>query len=86
MASRAEQMKKRSLVYCTEKPIIIDRAQWLNAHIGRISVGKKAEGKKFTILAYSDDVSDSLELRRFARENGALYIRSLHNSGVTAID
>lgn len=44
------------------------------------------ENGELEILAYSDDASNSAVLRKLAKEKNALYIRSLDNGGVTAID
>ena len=73
-----------TIVYC-EDPIKTDIAEWLNDHMGRVSVGKQKEGY-YEILAYSDQKSDFPELHRMARESKAKYINSVISDGVTAID
>ena len=79
-----ENMITKSIIYC-EKPIFTSLTQWLNDHIGRISVGRKKDNN-YEILAYSDKSEDSRELRRFARSQNASYITSMETEGVTAID
>ena len=83
---RGKFQMAEGVVYCKDKPIKIDRTVWLNTYVGRIAVGKKAENGELEILAYSDDASNSAVLRKLAKEKNALYIRSLDNGGVTAID
>ncbi|MCR5097478.1 MAG: hypothetical protein K6B14_00860 [Lachnospiraceae bacterium] len=75
---------KSTITYC-EKPIMTTLAEWLNAHIGRISVGRKNKDG-YEILAYSDENSDSKELRQYAHSQKATYITSMDTEGVTAID
>lgn len=76
---------KSTITYCTENPIKTDLVAWLNAHLGRVSVGKKCEGY-YEILAYSDQEADFPELHRLAKKNQASYINSVISEGVTAID
>ena len=76
----------QSIVYCNNKPIRTEGSDWLNKYIGRIAVGRKIAGNLFDIIAYSDNLSDSGVLRGYARKQGAIYIRSVDNRGVTSID
>ena len=76
-----------SIVYCKDSPLKATISEWLNRYIGRISVGKRTGKKReVEILAYSDREEDSAALRKYAKEQGALYIRSVPGEGVTAID
>lgn len=74
-----------TITYCLDNPIKTDLVVWLNAHLGRVSVGKKCEGY-YEILAYSDRESDFPELHRLAKKNKANYINSVISEGVTTID
>ena len=79
-------MNTETIIYCSDNPTRIEGTRWLNTYLGRIAVGRKVEGKLLEILAYSDNNADSGKLRTYARQNHALYIRSIDNAGVTAID
>lgn len=81
-----ENTAQSKIIYCESKPIRIAGTDWLYEHIGRISVGRKIASNLFDIIAYSDDRSDSKVLRGYARKQGAFYIRSVDNRGVTSID
>ena len=73
-----------TITYC-DNPIKTDIADWMNEHIGRVSVGRDREDY-YEILAYSDQKSDRPELQRMARKEKAIYIKSVLSEGVTAID
>lgn len=73
-----------TITYC-DNPIKTDIADWMNEHIGRVSVGRDKEDY-YEILAYSDQKSDRPELQRMARKEKAIYIKSVLSEGVTAID
>ena len=76
-----------SIIYCTDEPQKWRIAEWLNTYVGRIAVGRKTgEKQEIEILAYSDSEKDSSVLRKFAKQIGANYIRSVSSEGVTAID
>ena len=79
-------MQGNGIVLCHDDPIWTEGTTWLNSYVGRIAVGKKVAANLFDILAYSDDPTDSKELRGYAKKNNALYIRSVDNRGVTSID
>ena len=79
-----KNMASNSIIYC-EQPIFTQITQWLNEHVGRISVGKRSFNG-YEILAYSDNWKDSRELRHYARSHNASYITSMETGGVTAID
>ena len=74
------------MVLCQDNPIVTDGSDWLNNYVGRISVGKKREDGTFEIYAYSDNDSESNDIRKIAKDIDGFYIRSLDNGGVTAID
>ena len=86
MIKDGDHMRGQGIIYCNNNPIRTEGTAWLNSYIGRISVGKKIAANLFDILAYSDDLADSRELRGYAKKNDALYIRSVDNRGVTSID
>ncbi len=73
-----------TITYC-ETPVITVLMDWLNDHIGRISVGIRRDDH-FEIIAYSDNDDDSDQLRKYAKQRGAKYINSIDNRGITAID
>ena len=73
-----------TITYC-ETPIITVLMDWINEHIGRISVGVRKDDH-FEILAYSDNDDDSAQLRSYAKLKAAKYINSIDNRGITAID
>ena len=77
---------RQGIVYCDNAPIRTEGSIWLNKYIGRIAVGREIDRNLFDIIAYSDNSSDSRTLRGYARENGAVYLKSVDNSGVTSID
>ena len=79
-------MPTNTIIYCNDNPIQTEGAEWLNTYLGRIAVGRKIGSSLFEILAYSDNSSDSGTLRTYARNNHAIYMRSVDNAGVTAID
>ncbi|MBR5337637.1 MAG: hypothetical protein IK152_06610 [Lachnospiraceae bacterium] len=79
-------MQGQGIVYCNDNPIRTDGIEWLNSHIGRIAVGKRISPNTIDILAYSDNLTDSKALRKYAKINDALYIRSVDNRGVTSVD
>ena len=73
-----------TITYCDD-PIKTDIADWMNEHIGRVSVGRDKEDY-YEILAYSDQKADRPELQRMARKEKAIYIKSVLSEGVTAVD
>ena len=73
-----------TITYC-DNPIKTDIADWMNDHIGRVSVGRDKEDY-YEILAYSDQKSDRPELQKMARKEKAIYIKSVLSEGVTAVD
>lgn len=77
---------RQGIVYCEDNPIRTEGSAWLNKYIGRIAVGIEIARNLFDIIAYSDNSSDSRALRGYARKNGAVYIKSVDNRGVTSID
>ena len=77
---------RQGIVYCNNNPIRTEGAAWLNSYIGRIAVGREIAKNLFDIIAYSDNSADSRTLRGYARKNGAVYLKSVDNSGVTSID
>ena len=77
---------RQGIVYCVNNPIRTEGSAWLNKYIGRIAVGREIAMNIFDIIAYSDNASDSGILRGYARKNGAVYLKSVDNSGVTSID
>ena len=79
-------MLGQGITYCIDNPIRTEGTVWLNSYIGRVSVGRKIAANLFDIIAYSDNLADSNELRGYAKQNDALYIRSVDNRGVTSID
>ena len=79
-------MQADTIIYCNDNPIRIDGSERLNTYLGRIAVGRRIGASLFEILAYSDNIADSSTLRTYAKSNHALYIRSIDNAGVTAID
>lgn len=79
-------MQGQGIVYCDDTPIRTKGSAWLNLYVGRVAVGRKVDENLFDILAYSDDPADSKTLRGYAKQNNALYIRSVDNRGVTSID
>ena len=74
-----------TITYCMDNPIETNLVDWLNEHLGRVSVGKECKDH-YEILAYSDQRVDFPELYRMARENKAKYINSVISDGVTTID
>ncbi len=74
-----------TITYCTDNPIRTKASDWMNEHIGRVSVGWKKDGY-YEILAYSDNESDHSELYRMAKQKDARYIRSFLSEGVTTIE
>ena len=74
-----------TITYCIDYPIKTDLVDWLNDHLGRVSVGKKCEDY-YEIMAYSDHEADFPELHRLAKKKQASYINSVISEGVTTID
>ena len=73
------------IIFCMDNPIKTDITDWLNEHIGRVSVGRDRDDY-YEILAYSDQKSDFPKLHKIAKEEKAIYINSVVSEGVTAID
>ena len=74
-----------TITFCIDNPIKTDITDWMNSHIGRVSVGRDMDDY-YEIIAYSDQKSDFPELTRMARKEKAQYIKSVSSEGVTAID
>ena len=74
-----------SITFCMDNPIKTDISDWLNNHIGRVSIGRDKEDY-YEILAYSDQKSDFPELTRLARKENAQYIKSVLSDEVTTIE
>ena len=73
-----------TITYCDANPIKTDIADWMNEHIGRVSVGRDKEDY-YEILAYSDRKSDRPELQRMAKREEAVYIKSVLSEVVRTV-
>lgn len=75
-----------TITFCEDNPIMTSLDDWMNTHIGRVSVGRRQRPGFFEIIAYSDQESDFAELSKMAKREKATFINSFISEGVTALD
>ena len=75
-----------TIIFCMDNPIETNSTDWMTAHIGRASVGRRKRPGYFEIIAYSDQKEDFPELSRIAKRENATFIKSVISEGITAID